>query len=458
MRTRRSGEGRSLVSRPAGGIPSLAAITTLTALFATAAALPAPARAAPQLFGSDLTHAADQAPFGVCSMVLGSPTPCTLSAEAFAPANTLGTAEPIDGIITSFSIRTMFPTSVTFRLVKDNGAGTAGTGAGTGPTVTLAGTNAVETFPAHLPGLAGDFVGINASDGATALNCSVSFMGGELMWAPLVDGAAPTSEFANGGCEMEIQATVVPYVHALTVVPSSFGFGARNVNAGATPAQSFTVTNTGNANLNFASVALTGPDFSQFKFVGDGCVAPVVPGGTCVVSIDFAPTTVGGKSADLHLTDNASGSPQNIVITGTGVVPPVAPPQQLKLRLQVKPRSFSVRRYKKVQLVYDLNATAPIKLSLSRELRGYEVSVHGKARCSRKKPQGVKRPKRCTILARTKTFSLSGKPGHSTVALRSLAKASYFAPGAYLLKGTALAPNGSYLQSATQRVTLQARS
>jgi hypothetical protein len=458
MRTRRSGEGRSLFSRPAAGVLSLAAIATLTALLATAAALPAPAQATPQLFGSDLTRAANQTAFGVCSGVLGSPTPCTLSAEAFIPANTLGTTEPIDGIITSFSIRTMFPTSVTFRLVKDNGAGTAGTGDGTGPTVTLAGTNAVETFPAHLEGHAGDFVGINASDGATTLNCSTPIAQGQLIWVPLIDGAAPTSEFANGGCEMEIQATVVPAVHALTVAPSTFDFGVRNVSTGATPAQGFAVTNTGNANLNFASVALTGPDFSQFKFVGDGCVAPVAPGGTCVVSIDFSPTTPGSKSADLHLTDNASGSPQNIAITGTGIVPPVTPPQQLKLRLQVKPRSFSVRKYKKVQLVYDLNATAPIKLSLSRELPGYQVSAHGKTRCGRKKPRGVKRPKRCTILARTKTFSRSGKPGHSGVALRSLAKASYFTPGAYLLTGTALAPNGGFTQSATQRVTLQARS
>lgn len=45
------------------------------------------------------------------------------------------------------------------------------------------------------------------------------------------------------------------------------------------------------------------------------------PGNSCGISIVFTPTVSGTRSATLKLTDNATGSPQSISLTGVGEAP-----------------------------------------------------------------------------------------------------------------------------------------
>ena len=49
-------------------------------------------------------------------------------------------------------------------------------------------------------------------------------------------------------------------------------------------------------------------------------------GKTCVIKVTFTPTSLGALSGSITLTDNASGSPQRVPLTGTGIVPATLTP------------------------------------------------------------------------------------------------------------------------------------
>jgi sugar lactone lactonase YvrE len=94
-------------------------------------------------------------------------------------------------------------------------------------------------------------------------------------------------------------------------------------------AQTETVTNTGAANVTISTVTVGGANASDFATSADNCTgATLLPAGTCTVNVTFNPTATGARSAWITITDNASGSPQTVILTGTGNGPVagVSPP------------------------------------------------------------------------------------------------------------------------------------
>ena len=86
--------------------------------------------------------------------------------------------------------------------------------------------------------------------------------------------------------------------------------------------KTFRVRNSGTGPLSLSDVTIDGPGAAAFS-VGnfDGVVVPA--GGSTGVTVYFAPTTAGTKSATLHiLTNDADESSFDIAITGTGFVAP----------------------------------------------------------------------------------------------------------------------------------------
>lgn len=80
--------------------------------------------------------------------------------------------------------------------------------------------------------------------------------------------------------------------------------------------QSITLTNNGDATLAIASIAATG-DFAET----DTCVGNVAPGANCSISVTFSPTSIGTRTGQITITDNAFGSPHTINLIGTGTAP-----------------------------------------------------------------------------------------------------------------------------------------
>ncbi|HUN37856.1 MAG TPA: glycosyl hydrolase family 28-related protein, partial [Trebonia sp.] len=99
---------------------------------------------------------------------------------------------------------------------------------------------------------------------------------------------------------------------SLTASSTSLSFG--DVAAGSTSTQSVTVTNPGTSAASVSSISASGP-FSETSTCGGSIAA----GGSCTVSVKFAPTTGGPLTGTLSVASSAPGSPLTIALAGTGV-------------------------------------------------------------------------------------------------------------------------------------------
>ncbi len=105
-------------------------------------------------------------------------------------------------------------------------------------------------------------------------------------------------------------------VGAITLSPASLTFTSQVVNT-TSPAQTVTLTNSGTASVTVSSVtAPTG--FAQTN----NCTT-LAAGASCAVSVTFTPTSATTFSGNLTITSSATGSPQSVPLSGTGVNSPV---------------------------------------------------------------------------------------------------------------------------------------
>jgi hypothetical protein len=99
----------------------------------------------------------------------------------------------------------------------------------------------------------------------------------------------------------------------LGIAPASLTFGGQLLTTTST-AQLVTLTNSGNATLNFSAVPATSSNFTNTTT----CGTTLAVSATCTVSVTFAPTSgAGSLTGTLTLTDDANGSPQSVPLTGT---------------------------------------------------------------------------------------------------------------------------------------------
>ncbi|MEA2411634.1 MAG: trimeric autotransporter adhesin, partial [Thermoleophilaceae bacterium] len=108
----------------------------------------------------------------------------------------------------------------------------------------------------------------------------------------------------------------------LSAAPTSLAFGSKDIDEGATAAQTSTITNTGEQTVNVSSVTKVGTDPGEFtRLTGnpDDCGAnnPLAPGATCKVRVAFDPSSFGAKSATVRVNSNAPAT--DIGVTGTGI-------------------------------------------------------------------------------------------------------------------------------------------
>ena len=99
---------------------------------------------------------------------------------------------------------------------------------------------------------------------------------------------------------------------ALVFSPTSLNFGTVNLGVGSSP-QTVTLTNAGASALSIANIAASAL-FSQTNTCGSSLAA----GANCSVSVVFTPTATGTTNGSLTITDSAEGSPQTVVLSGSG--------------------------------------------------------------------------------------------------------------------------------------------
>jgi hypothetical protein len=115
-------------------------------------------------------------------------------------------------------------------------------------------------------------------------------------------------------------------VAGITLSPESVGFGNQTV-GGASEARMIVLSNSGSATLNInSSITLSGTDASEFRLQKSASACPessgqIAPRASCEIAVVFAPTTAGGKSAQIVIVDDAAGSPHVIALSGAAVAP-----------------------------------------------------------------------------------------------------------------------------------------
>jgi hypothetical protein len=182
-------------------------ITASAVAIAAVLALPATGNAS-ESFGSLLKHSPANGSDQCVENVTG---PCTL--VGWINPNDAGdpvtSPAPADGVIVKFRIRSSAAESVTFRLatIDKQGDVALAQGAGVGPTVTLAGTEEIEEFPAGVRVHKGDHVALDAPSSHMVYN-----QGGDeftyLYAPPLVDGQGPRGASADPTGELLVQAVM----------------------------------------------------------------------------------------------------------------------------------------------------------------------------------------------------------------------------------------------------------
>jgi hypothetical protein len=129
----------------------------------------------------------------------------------------------------------------------------------------------------------------------------------------VVDNAVPSTQtvgLSGLGTAPGAQLSVPTVVFGSTVVGSK------------SAASAVQISNSGNGPLTISSVSFTGANPGDFQASGscagpNGASVSVAAGSNCTVSVVFAPTASGSRSAILNVNDNATGSPQQVSASGT---------------------------------------------------------------------------------------------------------------------------------------------
>ncbi|MFH1702231.1 MAG: choice-of-anchor D domain-containing protein [Nitrospirota bacterium] len=135
----------------------------------------------------------------------------------------------------------------------------------------------------------------------------------ELEAKAVIDASWQPIEVNTFGISFEINTPNI------SISPINYAFGDVIVGSSSAP-QTFTVTNTGLANLNIGTVSIKGLNYFDFIKQNDNCSKKiVVPSGNCTVQVVFSPESAGSKTAKLRIPTNDPDTPLNVSLIGNGV-------------------------------------------------------------------------------------------------------------------------------------------
>jgi phospholipase C len=149
---------------------------------------------------------------------------------------------------------------------------------------------------------------------APGTSCTISVSFAPITTGKIVGTLSIADSEADSPQSVALNGTgVTPPPPIVSLSPSSLTFGNQTVGTSSSP-QTVTLTNTGGSTLNISSVTASG-DFSDT----DNCVGAIAAGGSCTMNVTFTPTALGTRTGSITITDDASGSPQSVPLTGTGI-------------------------------------------------------------------------------------------------------------------------------------------
>jgi kumamolisin len=109
----------------------------------------------------------------------------------------------------------------------------------------------------------------------------------------------------------------------LSFDPTSLKWGKIAVGTTAAGKKKVVVSNTGSSSVTISTIAISG-DFALVAVTKTKKITPctngisLAAGATCEIKVSFTPEATGALTGDVTFTDTASGSPQNVALSGTG--------------------------------------------------------------------------------------------------------------------------------------------
>jgi hypothetical protein len=210
--------------------------------------------------------------------------------------------------------------------------GTVGAGILTGSATTLTfgsisvGSNATQTLTITNTGTATVNISSAALSGAgfaavggSPLSAILVGQSGtiQIQFAPPSAGAVAgtftiTSDAANSPLTISLTGTGTQ--PGFTISPAALNFG--NLTVGQSATQAVQLTNSGNVNVVVNLATISG---SGFTLSGLALPATLTAGQSLPFNVQFAPAAGGGVAGSIVFTDNAPGSPQTLLLAGSGV-------------------------------------------------------------------------------------------------------------------------------------------
>jgi hypothetical protein len=137
-----------------------------------------------------------------------------------------------------------------------------------------------------------------------------------------------TDNDAFGGQQLVSLSGIGATGPSLMILPNAINFGNQAVNTVSAP-QPVTLTNFGDTPITFPANAFatstqpsipgTSAASAQFSLAGTTCGSTLALHASCVVNLQFQPTTAQSEPGTLVITDNARANPQTIELVGVGV-------------------------------------------------------------------------------------------------------------------------------------------
>jgi uncharacterized repeat protein (TIGR01451 family) len=138
-------------------------------------------------------------------------------------------------------------------------------------------------------------------------------------------GAITFTDTGTGSPQtVTLTGTGAPGTATVTVTPSSLAFGSQALTTTSAPL-SVTVMNTSSGPVNFTGFTVSGVNAGDFAVpqpsssAGCSATGTLAAGASCTISVLFTPSANGARTATLNIADNATGSPQTVALSGTGV-------------------------------------------------------------------------------------------------------------------------------------------
>jgi Cep192 domain 4/HYDIN/CFA65/VesB-like, Ig-like domain/Abnormal spindle-like microcephaly-assoc'd, ASPM-SPD-2-Hydin len=172
--------------------------------------------------------------------------------------------------------------------------------------------------------------GTNSGDFSQTNNCSSVAAGSgsctiQVTFTPSATGSRSASISVSdnaSGSPHTVALTGTGTAPQISFSPTSWSFGNQLLNTSST-AESITVTNPGTATLTISGVSITGTNAGDFSQTNN-CSTVAAGSGSCTIQVTFTPSATGSRSASISVSDNASGSPHTVALTGTGTAPQIS--------------------------------------------------------------------------------------------------------------------------------------